>query len=128
MEEGEELEDCEGAEGGAGGLTIEEEGEQAEADGVALFVESAWEKLARILIQVIYARLSKGVRDGNIPLLQVLNVRNALLSIAHHLAEEIGEACLAELACPSSVQRSAVYCLSICWVFQARRSSGIGRC
>lgn len=36
----EEGEDADGAEGGAGGFAVEEEGEEAEAEGVALCVET----------------------------------------------------------------------------------------
>lgn len=40
VDELEEGEDAVGAEGGAGGFAVEEEGEETEAEGVALFVES----------------------------------------------------------------------------------------
>lgn len=43
MDELQEGEDAVGADGGPGGFAVEEEGEEAEAEGVALFVESVGE-------------------------------------------------------------------------------------
>lgn len=57
---------------------------------------------------------------GVIPLLQVLDICNTSLRIAHHLPEEVCKACLAQFLRPTPVQRPVVYRLSVCRVFKTR--------
>lgn len=55
----------------------------------------------------------------DLPLLQILNARHALLRITDHLPKQIGKACLAELLRPAAVQGPVVDGLAAGWVFQA---------
>jgi hypothetical protein len=115
-DEVEQGDDVEGAELCSWRFAPDEYVEEFEPDGMALDIES------RVIMSI---RLSNSGTSPKrllvvIPLLQILDICDTFLRIAHHLPEEVCEACLAQFLRSTPVQRPVVYRLSVCRVFKTR--------
>ena len=105
----EEGEDAGRASGGAGRFAVEEEGEQAEAEGVALFVETGKVSLEG------EERAVTDSTDGErgLPSFEVLDPSHPLLGVGDHFTEEVSEAGSAQLGGSRSVEVSVVDCFAV---------------
>ena len=111
--------DARGARGGAGGRAVQEEGEQAHAEGVALFVEPLGREGVSDWFwgevegggESVWGSLWSVV--GNVPPLEILDAGYALLRVSDHLAEEVGEAGATELGRPGAVEVSVIDGLAV---------------
>lgn len=124
LDEVQQSDDGEGPQLRPRGFAVDKEVEQLQPDGVALDIQSV--EKHRTHRQLVSSRpvSSHRFREGCLPLLQLLDALDAPLRIRHHLAEQVGEAGLAQLGRLGAVEGPVVDGLAVAGVPQAGLLAG----